>query len=52
MLLIQLLTIVLALAGEWSYLFLSLFSKGLLGIILLFNVIIYSSLDEALAEAS
>ena len=38
-------------AGEFSYLVLSLFSKGLLGMTLMFNVLIYDSFDEAMASA-
>jgi len=37
--------------GEWSYLFLSLFSKGLLGLTLVANVFLYDSFDEAVANA-
>ena len=37
--------------GEWSYLALSLFSKGLLGMTLVANVMLYDSFDEAVAAA-
>ena len=37
--------------GEWSYLALSLFSKGLLGLTLVANVLLYDSFDEAVQEA-
>lgn len=37
---------------ELAYCFLSLFSKGLLGGILLGNVLLYSSFDEAVAESA
>ena len=37
--------------GETSYLFLSLFSKGLLGMTLVANVLLYSSVDEAVMQA-
>ena len=38
--------------GEISYQFLSLFAKGLLGGILIANVLIYQSFDEAVAAAN
>lgn len=37
--------------GEFSYLVLSLFSKGLLGVTLVFNVLVYQSFDEAVRAA-
>ena len=37
--------------GEWSYLFLSMFSKGLLGMTLVANVFLYGSFAAAVAEA-
>lgn len=37
--------------GEWSYLLLSLVAKGVLGSILIANVLIYSSLDQAMQRA-
>ena len=39
-------------AGELTYCFLPLFSKGLLGGILLFNVLMYQSFDEAVVESA
>ena len=38
--------------GEISYQFLSLFAKGLLGGILIANVLVYRSFDEAVAAAN
>lgn len=38
-------------AGEWSYQLLSLLAKGLLGSILIVNVLLYSSFEEAVAAA-
>ena len=37
--------------GEWSYLFLSMFSKGLLGMTLVGNVFIYGSFAAAVVQA-
>ena len=37
--------------GEISYQFLSLFAKGLLGVVLIANVLLYRSFDEAVANA-
>ena len=38
--------------GEVSYQVLSLLAKGVLGIVLMFNVLMYDSFEEAVAEAS
>ena len=45
------LTPFLLLAGEFSYLVLSLFSKGLLGMTLVANVLLYDSFDDAVSAA-
>ena len=45
------LTPCLLLTGEFSYLVLSLFSKGLLGMTLVANVLLYDSFDDAVAAA-
>ena len=37
--------------GEWSYLFLSLFSKGLLGLTLVFNVFVFDTFQDAVSDA-
>lgn len=37
--------------GELSYQVLSLLAKGVLGIVLMFNVLVYDSFDEAMANA-
>jgi hypothetical protein len=37
--------------GEISYLILSLVSKGMLGMLLIFNVAMYSSIDDAFGVA-
>ena len=37
--------------GEWTYLLLSLFSKGLLGLTLVANVFLFDSFEEAIADA-
>lgn len=38
--------------GEVSYQVLSLLAKGILGLLLMINVLIFDSFDEALADAS
>ena len=40
----------LLVAGEMSYQFLSLFAKGLLGGVLIVNVLLYRSFDEAVTR--
>lgn len=37
--------------GEWSYLFLSLFSKGLLGFTLISSVLLFDTFEEAVVDA-
>ena len=44
-------TCAFSLTGEWSYLFLSLFSKGLLGLTLVFNVFLFDTFQDAVSDA-